>query len=314
MSVFSVSTGSMRAPISYLSDLNNATKTDSPGSALEAAAGGIRHRRTAAYAADPGQRAARAEGRPTVSSRRPTSRSRSPRRRAGRRARRQAVTVGARKLLDILRALPDEPTLTSTPPAARCTVRAGKRRFNLQTLPAEDFRASAWARTSCRPYVPQKTLRGLLKLGPIRDGGAGHPLLPQRHAVRIDKANAACGGHRRPPACVAQIAIARRYRQQEVILPRKTVLELGKLLADSDDPVTIDMLANQARFSFGESSSSTQARRRQVSGLQPRHPERTTRSPSSWLAPQLLAGAAARGDPDEREVPGRARSCSRPAS
>jgi DNA polymerase-3 subunit beta len=35
-----------------------------------------------------------------------------------------------------------------------------------------------------------------------------------------------------------------------VILPRKTVLELGKLLADVDNPVTIDILANQVRFGF----------------------------------------------------------------
>ncbi len=40
------------------------------------------------------------------------------------------------------------------------------------------------------------------------------------------------------------------YQRQEVILPRKTVLELGKLLADVDDPVTIDILANQVRLTF----------------------------------------------------------------
>ena len=39
-------------------------------------------------------------------------------------------------------------------------------------------------------------------------------------------------------------------RRQEVILPRKTVLELGKLLTDSEDPVTLDILANQVRFRF----------------------------------------------------------------
>jgi DNA polymerase-3 subunit beta len=35
-----------------------------------------------------------------------------------------------------------------------------------------------------------------------------------------------------------------------VILPRKTVLELGKLLEDSDSELTIDLLANQVRFRF----------------------------------------------------------------
>ena len=35
-----------------------------------------------------------------------------------------------------------------------------------------------------------------------------------------------------------------------MILPRKTVLELSKLLSDSDDPLTLDILANQVRFRF----------------------------------------------------------------
>ena len=57
----------------------------------------------------------------------------------------------ARKLQDLLRALPDDATLTSTPTAATMTVRAGRSRFNLQTLPAADYpRISARRRTSCR--------------------------------------------------------------------------------------------------------------------------------------------------------------------
>jgi DNA polymerase-3 subunit beta len=48
----------------------------------------------------------------------------------------------------------------------------------------------------------------------------------------------------------ASIPVAGDYARQEVILPRKTVLELSKLLADGDDPVTLDILANQVRFRF----------------------------------------------------------------
>ena len=57
----------------------------------------------------------------------------------------------------------------------------------------------------------------------------------------------ATDGHR---LSLGQIAGRRRLPRQEVILPRKTVLELGKLLRDSDDPVTIEILANQVRFRF----------------------------------------------------------------
>ena len=49
----------------------------------------------------------------------------------------------------------------------------------------------------------------------------------------------------------ASLKVDGDFARQEVILPRKTVLELGKLLADVDDPVTIDILATQVRFRFG---------------------------------------------------------------
>jgi DNA polymerase III subunit beta len=39
--------------------------------------------------------------------------------------------------------------------------------------------------------------------------------------------------------------------RQEVILPRKTIIELSKLLEDSDEPVAIELSAAQAKFKFG---------------------------------------------------------------
>jgi DNA polymerase-3 subunit beta len=58
----------------------------------------------------------------------------------------------------------------------------------------------------------------------------------------------ATDGHR---LAWAELGVPGDYNRQEVILPRKTVLELAKLLADSDEPVTLDVLANQVRFRFG---------------------------------------------------------------
>jgi len=37
----------------------------------------------------------------------------------------------------------------------------------------------------------------------------------------------------------------------EVIIPRKTVLELARLLPDSDEPVRVQMASGQVRLSFG---------------------------------------------------------------
>ena len=50
-----------------------------------------------------------------------------------------ATTVSARKLLDILRALPEAGEVTLSVANKKMTVQSGKSRFNLQTLAAEDF-------------------------------------------------------------------------------------------------------------------------------------------------------------------------------
>src|ERR1041385_5385827 len=55
-------------------------------------------------------------------------------------------------------------------------------------------------------------------------------------------------GHR--PA-LASLKLAAELPRQEVIVPRKTVLELSKLLADSDAEVSIQLSSTQAAFSFG---------------------------------------------------------------
>jgi DNA polymerase-3 subunit beta len=58
----------------------------------------------------------------------------------------------------------------------------------------------------------------------------------------------ATDGHR---LAYAALKLGGELPRQEVIVPRKTVLELTKLLADSDDPVHIELSGTQAAFSFG---------------------------------------------------------------
>src|SRR5712692_4170399 len=77
----------------------------------------------------------------------------------------RSVTVGARKLLDILRALPEAAEITLQQQDKRLLVRAGKSRFMLQTLPAEDFpRLVKPAGEVARFALGQKALRRLLGL------------------------------------------------------------------------------------------------------------------------------------------------------
>jgi DNA polymerase-3 subunit beta len=163
----------------------------------------------------------------------------------------QAVTVAARKLQDLLRALPEEAMLNVDATGSRMSVRAGRSRFNLQTLPAADYpRIGAGQEQVQALKLPQRALRGLLKSvefamaqQDIRYYLNGMLLVIESGSLQA----VATDGHR---LSWASLPIDGDYQRQEVILPRKTVLELGKLLGDLDDPVAIDILANQVRLRF----------------------------------------------------------------
>ncbi|SRR6266487_1383975 len=163
----------------------------------------------------------------------------------------QAVTVGARKLQDLLRALPEDSSLTVDTAAGKMTVRAGRSRFNLQTLPAADYPRIGLSQEQQQTIaLPQRDFRGLLKLAEFAMAQQDIRYYLNGMLLVIDKGSlqaVATDGHR---LSYASIAVAGSYSRQEVILPRKTVLELGKLLEDSDAELTIDLLTNQVRFRF----------------------------------------------------------------
>jgi DNA polymerase III subunit beta len=164
----------------------------------------------------------------------------------------RALTVGARKLLDILRALPEDADVSLQPQDKRLLVRAGKSRFSLQTLPAEDFPRLAKATGEVARFsMPQKALRRVLGLvqyamaqQDIRYYLNGLLMVVEGGELKL----VATDGHR---LAFAAIALEADLPRQEAIVPRKTVLELAKLLADSDDEVRIELSASQAAFGFG---------------------------------------------------------------
>ena len=168
-----------------------------------------------------------------------------------------AVTVGARKLQDILRSLPDTAEVSLNLEDKRLQVKAGKSRFSLQTLPAEDFPRMALAEGESKSFtVTQKQFRQLLgqtqfsmAAQDVRYYLNGLLLLVDGNELRA----VATDGHRLAYASMALDGEVSESRQ-ELILPRKTVLELSRLLADSDEPLLIELAANQIRFKFGQIS------------------------------------------------------------
>jgi len=163
----------------------------------------------------------------------------------------QATTVGARKLQDLLRALPEDAEVNVDASGSKMTVKAGRSRFNLQTLAASDYPRIKVAQDKLQSLsLPQRDFRSLLRLAEFAMAQQDIRYYLNGMLLVVDNGSlqaVATDGHR---LSWASLAIAGDFTRAEVILPRKTVLELAKLLEDSDTPVTIDILANQARFRF----------------------------------------------------------------
>lgn len=163
-----------------------------------------------------------------------------------------AVTVGARKLQEILRSLPESTEVSLVLEDKRLQVRAGKSKFSLQTLPADDFPRMTISEGETKELqLTQKAFRQLLgktqysmAAQDVRYYLNGLMLLVDGKELRA----VATDGHR---LAYASVEIEADLPRQELILPRKTVLELNRLLSDNEEPLKITLAANQIRFAFG---------------------------------------------------------------
>lgn len=163
-----------------------------------------------------------------------------------------SLTVAARKLQDILRALPENAEVSLTLDDKRLQVKAGRSRFNLQTLPAEDFpRMALIDGSQTRLKLTQKQFRRLLAL--VQYAMAQQDIRYYLNGLLlVVKGNEICvvatDGHR---LAYASETLGEQLPSIEVILPRKTVLELSRQLADNDDALEIALTPTQALFRFG---------------------------------------------------------------
>lgn len=180
-----------------------------------------------------------------------------------------STTVGARKMIDILRTLPADQVVSLTASGSKLTLQGGKSRFTLQTLPSEDFPLVNESVDFGTPFsIPQKTLKGLIDQ--VHFAMAVHDIRYYLNGILFIAEGktltlVATDGHR---LALAQSPLDTEVpARQEVILPRKTVLELQRLLkadtqqdakaasgadGESNQAAAIEMkfAHNQAKFTF----------------------------------------------------------------
>lgn len=161
------------------------------------------------------------------------------------------TTLGARKLIDILRTMPSDQTVAMESNQNKIVVKGGKSKFTLQTMAAEDF-PLVQESASFGPVfsVPQKTLKGLL--GQVSFAMAVHDIRYYLNGILFvaegkQLSLVATDGHR---LAFASATLDVEVPKQEVILPRKTVIELQRLLSDHDGGIEMQFANNQAKFVF----------------------------------------------------------------
>ncbi len=163
------------------------------------------------------------------------------------------TTVGARKVIDILRTMPADQTVTLEAKDGKMILKGGKSKFTLQTLPAEDFPLVQESPQFGPVFsVPQKTLKNLL--AQVSFSMAVHDIRYYLNGILfVAEGNTlslvATDGHR---LAFTSATLETEVPKQEVILPRKTVLELQRLLSNDEGQLEMQFANNQARFRFGK--------------------------------------------------------------
>ena len=163
------------------------------------------------------------------------------------------ITVPARKLMDICKSLPSDALIDIRVDDQKLLVKAGRSRFTLSTLPANDFPTVEEGPGSLTFNLPQAKLRRLIERTSfamaqqdVRYYRNGMLLEVQSGLLRA----VATDGHRLA-MCSMEAAIQQDGKHQ-VIVPRKGILELARLLTEQDAEVSIVLGQHHIRANTGE--------------------------------------------------------------
>lgn len=164
-----------------------------------------------------------------------------------------SVAVNARKLFDICRSLPDGLKITGDVKEGRITLKAGASRFVLATMPGEEFPVLEDLAVQAQFSLDRAALKKLLDRSHFamahdddpRRYLAGLLLVVQKSRVRC----VATDGHR---LALAELPVSLEVSGTvQVIIPRKSVLELARLLDSSEGKLELVIASNHLRVEAG---------------------------------------------------------------
>src|SRR4028119_23040 len=163
-----------------------------------------------------------------------------------------AITVAAHTLFEIARKLPEGSQVELSAAEGKMQVNAGRARFNLSTLPRDDFPVIAEGELPTRFELPAATLRQVIDKTKfaISTEETRYYLMGIFLHVSDDQLKAAAtDGHR-----LARVTVPKpdgADGMPDVIIPKKCVLELRKLLDEVEGTVEVTLSPTKVRFGLG---------------------------------------------------------------
>lgn len=163
------------------------------------------------------------------------------------------ITLPARKLLEICKALPEDASIELSIDGERAVLKSGRSRFTLGILAAQDYPSIEPSPVSNQFSISQKLLKQLIEK--TQFAMAQQDVRYYLNGLLIEISNGqiravATDGHRL--AMSESECSVETTTDMQVILPRKAVLELARMLSDSDEKIEIDISSNHIRFTMQE--------------------------------------------------------------
>ena len=158
------------------------------------------------------------------------------------------TTIPARKWFDIVRALPDGSQVTVKLNGDRVSVSAGRSRFVLSTLPADEFPSADELEVIERVSLTESVLKELIERTAFAMAQQDVRFYLNGLLLELSETGLRCvatDGHRLA-LCEASLPTGAKARKQ-IILPRKGVLELQRLLEGSDVELELELGRSHVR-------------------------------------------------------------------
>jgi DNA polymerase III subunit beta len=163
------------------------------------------------------------------------------------------LTVPARKLLDICKSLPEGSNIEFIQDEQRMVVKSGRSRFTLSSLPSADFPNVEDGPSDLQFTCGQQDIKRLIERTAfaMAQQDVRYYLNGMLWEVRPDQLRVVATDGHRMAMCTRPMTVDSQDTVQ-AILPRKGVLELSRLLEDSEKGVDVSLSANHIRLSTGD--------------------------------------------------------------